>query len=278
MTEFVSRASIDQARILKVLGSFRERISIDALASCESTSALLIERAERGASSGAVVVANNQTAGKGSRGRSWTMRPGSGLAFSILWRFQRGLGQLSGLSLAVGVAVARALNALGARSVSLKWPNDILGKDAKLGGILVDLQETPVKSSNSTNATHSFAVIGIGINLHVPENIEFTEFALPPAALDALLSPLPGASDILAALLIELVKTLDVFSACGFSPLCDEWRKMNAWQDRAVRLLNGRRIEKEGICVGADEDGALLIRTPNGIERCLSGDLTLRAA
>jgi BirA family biotin operon repressor/biotin-[acetyl-CoA-carboxylase] ligase len=242
------------------------------LRSCESTSALLFERAERGAPSGAVVVAENQTAGKGSRGRRWTMHPGSGLAFSILWRFQRELGQLSGLSLAAGLAVARALDAFGARGVSLKWPNDILVKDGKLGGILVDLQETP------TDSTHSFAVIGIGINLHVPEAIEFAEFALSPAALDALLFPLPELPDLLAALLVDLVKTLDIFSARGFSPLADEWRKMNAWQGRTVRLLNGRQVEKEGICVGADEDGALLIQTPDGIERCLSGDLTLRVA
>ncbi|MDR1367705.1 MAG: biotin--[acetyl-CoA-carboxylase] ligase [Candidatus Accumulibacter sp.] len=268
MAEFLSGSPKWPARFLELLGSFRDRFTIDVLPTCESTSVILLERAELGAPSGSVIVAENQTAGKGSRGRSWTMRPGDGLAFSILWHFQRELGQLAGLSLAVGVAIARALNALGAQGVSLKWPNDILSNDAKLGGVLIDLQEAPM---------YSFAVIGIGINLHIPDDIELSGFALPPAALDALLSPLPDAGDLLAALLIELAKTLDVFSARGFSHLCDEWRKMNAWQDRAVRLLNGSTIEKEGVCVGADADGALLIRTSDGIERCLSGDLTLRA-
>lgn len=269
MAEFVSGAPTGPARFLDLPEGFRSRFTIDVLPSCESTSALLQERAERGAPSGSVVVAENQTAGKGSRGRSWTMRPGSGLAFSVLWHFQRELGQLAGLSLAVGAAVARALNALGAQGVSLKWPNDILGNDAKLGGILIDLQETP---------TCSFAVIGVGINLHVPDAIEFSDLALPPTALDALLSPLPDARDVFAALLVELAKTLDVFSAHGFAPLRDEWQKLNAWQGRAVRLLNGSRLEKEGVCVGADDDGALLIRTPGGVERCVSGDLSLRAA
>ena len=259
---------MDPAHFPDLLGDFHRRFTIDVLPVCESTNALLLERAEQGAPSGAVIIAERQTAGRGSRGRSWAAHPGKSLAFSVLWHFQPGLERLAGLSLAVGVAVARALRLRGARRVSLKWPNDILSDNAKLGGILIDLQEQP---------DYAFAVIGIGINLGIPGDTDFSGFSLPPAGLDSLLSPLPDAQSLLASLLIGLVDVLDIFSVQGFAPLCDEWRTMNAWQDRPVRLLRGDIVEKEGICRGADNDGALLVQTKKGIERCLSGDLSLRA-
>jgi BirA family biotin operon repressor/biotin-[acetyl-CoA-carboxylase] ligase len=97
------------------------------------------------------------------------------------------------------------------------------------------------------------------------------------ASVAQALSPLPDRHDLLAQLLIELAAVLDRFSGGGFAALRDEWLARNAWQDRPVRLLRDGVIEKEGICRGADIDGALLIETIDGIERCLSGDLSLRA-
>ena len=260
---------IDPLRLQTLLGEARGRFDVDSLAECGSTNTLLLARAGQGAPAGSVIVADRQNAGRGSRGRSWLASPQASLTFSVLWRFDGGIEHLSGLSLAVGVAVIDALEACGASGLTLKWPNDILHEHAKLGGILVELQSEP---------DCVLAVIGIGLNLSLPDKLgEGGGFALPPTALDSILSPLPERHVLFAQLLIELAQVFDRFAHGGFAVLRDRWQARHAWQDRPVRLLRDGRVEKEGICLGADSDGALLVQTTAGIERCLSGDLSLRA-
>ena len=258
---------IDPARLHERLGPARRRFRINALAECASTNSLLLQHAEDGAPSGTVIVADRQTAGRGSRGRSWVASPEASLTFSLLWRFDGGVERLSGLSLAAGVAVVRALAACGAVGVALKWPNDILHKNAKLGGILVELhldEDSPA------------AVVGIGINLRQPDTGRLPDMALPPAALDAIFGELPERHDLFAQLLVSLAEAFDHFADGGFAALRGHWQAANAWQDQPVRVLRDGRIEMEGICRGADVDGALLVETAAGIERCLSGDVSLR--
>ena len=270
MTDLSPSLLIDPTRLHALLGEARGRFDVDSIAQCESTSSSLLERAERGAPAGSVIVADQQTAGRGSRGRSWLSTPESSLTFSVLWRFDQSLEHLSGLSLAVGVAVINALEACGALGVTLKWPNDILYDDAKLGGILVEMV---------SEQEGALAVIGIGLNLSLPEQAWQDErFALPPAALDEVLLALPDRHALFAELLIELAHVLDIFSGGGFAALRDQWLVHHAWQNRPVRLQRDGRVLKEGICRGADVDGALLLKTDDGIERCLSGDVSLRCA
>ena len=263
---------IDPVRLQSCMGPACGRFDVDSLAECASTSTLLLQRADQGAPAGTVIVADRQTAGRGSRGRSWIASPEASLTFSLLWRFAGGLERLSGLSLAVGVAVLRALEALGAvgeKHAALKWPNDILYGQAKLGGILIELQSEPESA---------LAVIGIGLNLkHPPEFVNDQPLALPPAALDAMFDPLPDRHVLLAQLLIELAQVLDGFSRDGFAALREPWMARHAWQDKAVRLMRDGRVEHEGVCRGADVDGALLVETAAGVTRCLSGDVSLRA-
>lgn len=270
MPEFLSSLLLAPARLQDLLGEARGRFDVDALAECESTNSLLLDRAEQGAPSGSVIVADRQTAGRGSRGRSWLSTPESSLTFSVLWRFERSIEHLSGLSLAVGVAVINALEACGASGVTLKWPNDILYEDAKLGGILIEML-------SEEDAT--LAIIGIGLNLSLPESSWAGDgFALPPAALDEILYGLPDRHALLAELLIELAHVFDIFAGGGFAALRDQWHSRHAWQKRPVSLLRDGKVLKEGICYGADIDGALLLKTEAGIERCLSGDVSLRSA
>ncbi len=251
-----------------LLGAARGRFAVDSIAECESTNTLLLERADCGAPAGSVIVAQRQTAGRGSRGRSWLAEPEASLTFSVLWRFAGGIERLSGLSLAVGLAVAQALETCGAAAIGLKWPNDIVHDDGKLGGILVELEN---------DADSALAVIGIGLNLSLASNIKDGEgFALPPAALDRIIAPLPQRDVLLAQLLIKLAGVFDRFANGGFAVLRDEWQAHHAWQDRPVRVLRDGRLEMEGICCGADYDGALLLRTAAGMQRCLSGDVSLR--
>ena len=259
---------IDPPRLAALLGERRNRVDILCSEECASTNTELLRRASAGAPSGSVLVTDRQTAGRGSRGRTWFASPEASLTFSVLWEFPGEVARTSGLSLAVGVAIVRALTGCGATGVMLKWPNDILVDEAKLGGILIELlaDDEGVR-----------AVIGIGLNLRLPESIgPPNAAALPPAALEDIV-PIPvDRHVVLAALLSELVTVLDRFSREGFAGLQKSWHGCHAWQGRPVRLLREGRVEAEGVCVGADVDGALLVRTINGVERFLSGDVSLR--
>ena len=117
---------IDPVILKTRLGTWAGRFDVDALAECDSTSSELLRRAEKGAPAGTVIVADQQSAGRGRRGRQWLSAPEASLTFSLLWRFSGPASQLSGLSLAVGVGLARGLERLGAQGVCLKWPNDVL--------------------------------------------------------------------------------------------------------------------------------------------------------
>ena len=119
-------ALIDPVLLKTRLGNQAGRFDVDALDECDSTNSELLRRAEGGAPSGSVVVADRQSAGRGRRGRNWLSSPESSLTFSLLWRFSGNASTLSGLSLAVGVALAQAMENLGAQGVCLKWPNDVL--------------------------------------------------------------------------------------------------------------------------------------------------------
>ncbi|MFN4148820.1 MAG: biotin--[acetyl-CoA-carboxylase] ligase, partial [Rhodocyclaceae bacterium] len=147
---------LDLTAIVQALGSEACRFDVELLPECASTNALLLARAEAGAPSGTVVIAETQTAGRGRRGRAWHSTPGDSLTFSLLWRFAPATLPL-GLSLATGVAVTNALKKIGAGDTALKWPNDILKDGRKLAGILVELVP---------NVPHA-AVIGIGLNLRL---------------------------------------------------------------------------------------------------------------
>lgn len=253
------------AAIAAKLGDAARRFDIDLLPSCDSTNAVLLARAESGAPSGTVVIAAEQTAGRGRRGRSWFASPGDSLTFSLLWRFAPGTAP-AGLSLAVGLAVARALSKVGGGEAALKWPNDILQDGRKLGGILVELVP---------GAPHA-AVIGIGINLHLPAGMPEDLRAASAALCAARESTDENA--LYAALLGELLATLEIFAAHGFAALRQEWLARHALQDASVSLASDFAAPKPGICRGVDADGALLLEVDGRIERILSGEVSLRPA
>lgn len=253
---------LDLSALARALGADACRFDADLLPVCDSTNAVLLARAEAGAASGSVIIAETQTAGRGRRGRQWLSVPGDSLTFSLLWRFPQGTVPL-GLSLAVGVAVTHALVKVGAGGTALKWPNDVLKGGKKLAGILVELVP---------GQTHA-AVIGIGLNLRLPA-------ALPADVRDtAAALDLPiDINNLLATLLVELRTVLDTFAATGFVGLRAEWTARHAHQDVPVRLLSDFAPPRDGICRGVDVDGALLFESMGKIERILSGEISLRAA
>ncbi len=257
------------AAIAAKLGDAARRFDIDLLPSCDSTNAVLLARAEAGAPSGTTVIAAEQTAGRGRRGRNWFASPGDSLTLSLLWRFAPGTAP-AGLSLAVGVAVARALEkssaGVGAGGTALKWPNDILRDGRKLGGILIELVP---------GAPHA-AVIGIGINLHLPPGMP--EDVRAASATLCAASETTDESALYATLLAELLTTLEIFATHGFSALRAEWLARHAFQDACVSLASDFGTPKLGICRGVDSDGALLLEVDGRVERILSGEVSLRPA
>ena len=258
---------IDPVILKTRLGTWAGRFDVDALAECDSTSSELLRRAEKGAPAGTVIVADQQSAGRGRRGRQWLSAPEASLTFSLLWRFSGPASQLSGLSLAVGVGLARGLERLGAQGVCLKWPNDVLlrqGADyAKLAGILIEL---------ASDRRGTQVVIGIGINLQKPQG----DFPQPVAGLNQAFAEPPERHAVLAAILVAVVEALEVVAVDGFFGLKNEWQARHAWQDQPVQLLADDASPLFGRCLGADNDGALLLETGNGIQRIFSGDVSLR--
>ncbi len=260
---------LDADAVRAQLGEAASYFHLELLDACASTSTLLLERARGGAPSGSVLACELQSAGRGRRGNSWQSGLGGGLTFSLLWRFARGAAGLSGLSLAVGVAVAHALDSAGVPGVQLKWPNDLLHAGRKLGGILIE--------AHSTAPGATAAVIGIGLNVRLQAGLR-NEIVQAVTDVASISEPLPGRNQLLAATLIELARVLDVFAAQGFAPLRQEWTARHAHQGKAVTLSSGGDQVVTGRVAGVAEDGALLLETAHGMERFVSGDLSLRAS
>lgn len=273
LSDSAESSLFDVVRLAECLGDSACRLDVEAVAECGSTNAELLQKISANAASGSVLVADVQTAGRGRRGRRWWSaqhEPADSLTFSLLWRFPRG-APLSGLSLAVGVALAQALAEVGAGGVKLKWPNDLLIDSpaglAKIGGILIEL---------SSGAGGTAAVIGVGLNLKAPRETLPDQLA---GGIDALLpGGLPERHRLFAAILRQLVATLDLFTARGFAALRADWEGRNAYAGREVRLIEESGAAVAGSCLGVDDDGALRVATADGVRRWLAGDVTLRPA
>lgn len=258
---------LDHDSVLAAIGEQRVWFNLELHDTLESTNSYLMKQAAAGAAHATCVAASLQTRGKGRRGRSWQAGLGASLTFSLLWRFQAGASALSGLSLAVGVALIRTLHALGVTEARLKWPNDVLYHYQKLAGILIELQgdmEGP-----------SAAVIGIGINLRLPEHVRRH---IDQAAIDLhSIAPQPvNPSELLGNLLRHLADVLNEFEQHGFGQLREEWMQHHAYQRQAVRLILPDSREIHGVASGIAADGVLLVETPAGIQRFSAGEITLR--
>ncbi|MBS1159032.1 MAG: biotin--[acetyl-CoA-carboxylase] ligase [Proteobacteria bacterium] len=260
---------IDPILLKSRLAALAGRFDVDALVACDSTSSEVARRAESGAPAGTVIVADGQTAGRGRRGRHWSSVPAASLTFSLLWRFSGSPARLAGLSLAVGVALARALESLGAAGVCLKWPNDVLlrqGDDyAKLAGILIEL---------SADRRGTQVIIGIGLNLAPPA----ADLAQAAAGLNQALSGEIDRHQVLAAILSALAGELDTFAERGFAGSKAEWLRRQAWPEQPVQVLGEGGAALGGRCLGVDDEGALLLETASGMQRIFSGDVSLRRA
>ena len=248
------------------------RLAIEVVDQVDSTSTELLRRVQRRDIHGVVLAAEWQTAGRGRRGRSWTAVAGGSLTFSLGWQFEQGAGFLAGLSLAVGVAVARALEAEGFSGIALKWPNDLVHRHLKVGGILIEM--------NGDALGPSTAVIGVGLNVRLPvevrKNIEAPVTDL--ARVAGKKAPPIDRNRLLARLLAELAADLDQYAREGFAPFAAEWQHRHAYQGKLVRLLLPDGAVVTGKVAGVDASGALVLADGPRRTRFLSGEISMRRA
>jgi BirA family biotin operon repressor/biotin-[acetyl-CoA-carboxylase] ligase len=210
-----------------------------------------------------LLIAENQTAGRGRAGRSWLSSAGNSLTFSLAWRFEAGPQALSGLPLAIGVALAETLARLGVQ-VRLKWPNDVLRDGDKLAGILIE----------TAPAEHGiWAVIGIGLNLVMPDEME--EMIGRSVAAAPWLARMDR-DELMAALLDGLASVLREFERTGFAGFAARWNLLHEYQGSEVRILDRGEVLHEGIAAGVDDAGRLLLDGPQGRIAIAAGDVSLR--
>ena len=263
---------LNTEEVLRAIGEQRAWFNLQILDEVTSTNTYLMQQSAKGAAHVTCIAAQVQTNGKGRRGRTWVSHLGASLTFSLLWRFQCGAAALSGLSLAVGVALIRALNSLGVQNVQLKWPNDVLVLDdkkqgKKLAGILIELQgdmEGP-----------SAAVIGVGVNLNLPQA---SLQAIDQPATDLAHHASINQSELLGVLLKHLAEILSQFEQHGFTSLRDEWTSYHAYHNQAVRMLMPDGRDVQGVVNNVAEDGILLVDTALGLQRFSAGEISLRGA
>jgi len=258
---------LDAAVVNAALASAATALNLALLDSATSSNSLLLQRATQGAPSGTVLAVEWQTAGRGRLGRAWHAALGDSLTFSVLWRFDCGLSGLAGLSLAVGVALIRALQQLGFTGVGLKWPNDVLTDYGKLAGILIEAQGDMMGPSA--------VVIGIGLNVRLPENMP-AEVTQAVGSLAQLSDNSLDRNQILATILLELSGVLNDFARHGFEPLRAEWERYHRWQNQAVNLLMPDGKTETGIILGVTQNGALRLATEQGERVFHSGEVSVR--
>ncbi len=260
---------LDAELIHAALGEMQDGLRIEILDHAPSSNALLLRRAAQGEPSATVLAVEYQTAGRGRLGRTWHAGLGDALTFSLLWRFGSGLAALSGLSLAVGVAMMRALAELGVQGAGLKWPNDVLLNDGKLAGILIEAQGDMLGPSA--------VVIGIGLNLAVPEALrDRIDQAVSDLAVQGKAPP--ERNLVLAVLLKHLLPVLRGFAESGFAPLRAEWESRHVFQQRPVALWLPDGSQVAGTVLGVTEGGALRLETAQGTQTFNAGEVSLRKA
>lgn len=264
-TPFLDQGAIEHALPPRAAG-----LTIEVADRIDSTNSELLRRAASADIHRHLLAAEWQTAGRGRRGRRWTAIAGGSLTFSLGWRFGQGAAYLAGLSLAVGVALARALEANGCDRIELKWPNDLVHRGRKLGGILIELSGDALGPS--------LAVIGAGINVRLPSAARRD---IDAPVTDSATIGGAGAVDrnaLLACIAGELCSLLERYAREGFAAFRVEWQRRHALQNQLVLLLLPDGGTVRGTVTGVDADGALLLERGGRRLRFVTGEVSVRRA
>lgn len=260
--EYLDRERIVGAMEVRAASMLRQ---LDIIGEVDSTNRYLAREPKQ--LCGHACLAEYQTQGQGRQGRTWVSPFGKNIYLSLGWVFSGGPATLAGLSLAVGVAVARGMLQLGVQGVRLKWPNDVYWQDRKLGGILLEM--------SGESSGPSKVIVGLGVNLdmgaHAGRSIDqaWTD-------LSAIIGREHFSRNHVAAILLQqLLLAMDEFSRHGLSAFLEEWCSLDRIAGQQIQLqMPGKTIM--GMAKGVDEHGALLVETDSGIQRYMSGEVTIR--
>jgi BirA family biotin operon repressor/biotin-[acetyl-CoA-carboxylase] ligase len=244
----------------------RERLNglvIEATVDSTNSALQRISPAEQHAT---VILAEHQSGGRGRRGRQWHSPFGRNLYLSMGWMFEKPFSELGCLPLVIALSAARALTRAGLKRHKVKWPNDLLLDGRKLCGCLAEVQ--------GDTQGPCYAVLGIGINVHMPESEATTGIDQPWTDLN---TRLPGCSrnELAVLLLEELIKQLVLFEKRGFVPFMGLWEQMDGLSGQTVNVYTGND-STQGTVRGIDDRGALLLDTGKEMLRLHSGEVSLR--
>jgi BirA family transcriptional regulator, biotin operon repressor / biotin---[acetyl-CoA-carboxylase] ligase len=237
--------------------------SVEILPEIDSTNSELMRRARAGQCEPTLLIAEQQTAGRGRMGRAWASQAGDSLTFSFGISLRP--ASWEGLSLAMGASVAHSLAAGSGEPIRLKWPNDLWWQGRKLAGILIETANPP----SGSRSGERYAVIGIGIN--IAPRVADPSLSTPPASLQEI-SPTSSAQTALERLFRPMLADLLEFERAGFAAFSSRFAALDALRGCNVRLSDGQ----EGTAQGVDATGALLVHTSQGLQRIASQEVSVR--
>lgn len=263
---------LDEELVRRALGDANSAglSELEIFPEIESTNSYLMQQSAPEPGRFRVAASDNQTAGRGRHGRTWQSPPGSGLCLSMAYTFALSPENLPALTLAIGLGVIDNLGELGIDGVQLKWPNDLIAMDGKLGGILTEAQ---ARQSGAVTV-----VTGIGLNVDLPERLDFgleTDWARRIVDLRSHVGDLPSREALAACLIKGLRETFVAYEDDGFAAFVDRWAEYDWLHGRELTIDTPQR-QVTGVGSGVAADGALLVATDGGgIQRITSGSVVM---
>jgi len=242
---------------------------LEVFASIGSTNTHLLGKRPPAVGKFHAAITDDQRAGRGRQDKRWIAPPGAGLCLSCAWSFRERLSELPSLTLALGVGVVDALAGLGIDGISLKWPNDVVAADGKLGGILTE--------TRAGVGEGVMVVAGIGLNVALPGYVRLgldSGWALAPVDLARVAPGCPPRERVAAEILAGFHATAVAFAKEGFAGFADAWRGRDWLRGRHI-IVSDAEAEIHGVAAGVDDDGALLVTTGRGPTRVITGSIRL---
>jgi len=267
---------LDAEAITAHLHSFVQAVepTLTVLFQVDSTNNEALKQLRAGVEAPFVVLAEMQSAGRGRRGRPWYSPFGRSIYMTLGWRYSQGMAALEGLSLVVGLMLLRSLQKLGASDLALKWPNDLMWRQQKLAGILIDVQGDP--------AGECQVAIGVGLNVDVPvspDDAQQSSIEQPwvdlYTVLQASRKPLPDRNVLVAQLLNELIPALQGIEDVGFSSYQGEWQTHDYCLGKTLQVSHGVE-QSSGRGAGVNSQGAYRIETSKGMLAVSGGEISIR--
>ena len=242
------------------------QFKIDIFQSIDSTNLYLVENSSK-IEAPYVVISEIQTHGRGRGNKQWFSNLGGSLTFSVLWNFGKNFSNLSGLSLIIALSLVRTLTKISEHQFCIKWPNDLLYKNQKVAGILIECK---------TNSDHTIsAIIGIGINLNLHQRIH-TLLSYPVSDLTKITGSHLDRNVLIAGILTALYLMLSEYEKFGFGFFKDEWSKHHCFNNKMVVLRMPQNSNISGIIKGVTDKGELILQKDSSFLHFSTGEISLR--